>query len=75
MKDTSKFNEDFIKTIMKEAIKDSSSMFVFNILKNHMNFTVVLTLKWIVLGNLFLLTVTRKEAFTSASFRDTLGRS
>ena len=38
IKDTSQFNENFIKTIMKKLMKDISLKLMFNILKNYMNF-------------------------------------
>ena len=38
IKDTSQFNKDFIKTIIKKVMKDISSKLVFSILKNYMNF-------------------------------------
>ena len=41
IKDTSHFNEDFIKTIMKKVMKDTFWKLVFNILKNYMNFTMI----------------------------------
>ena len=41
IKDTSQFNKDFIKTIIKKVMKDISSKLVFSILKNYMNFTTI----------------------------------
>ena len=39
IKDTSQFNEDFIKkTTMKKVMKDIFSKLMFNVLKNYMNF-------------------------------------
>ena len=38
IKDTSKFNEDFTKTIMKKEMKDIFLTLMFNILRNYMNF-------------------------------------
>ena len=37
IEDTSQFNEDFIKNIMKKVMKDILSRLMFNILKNYMN--------------------------------------
>ena len=41
IKDTSKFNEGFIKTIMKKVMKDIFSKLMFSILKNYMNFIII----------------------------------
>ena len=41
IKDTSQFNEDFIKTIMKKVMKDIFLKLMFNILKNYMNFVMI----------------------------------
>ena len=41
IKDTSQFNKDFIKTIIKKVMKDISSKLVFSILKNYMNFITI----------------------------------
>ena len=41
IKDTSQFNEDFIKRVMKKVMKDIFSKFMFNILKNYMNFIMI----------------------------------
>ena len=41
IKDTSQFNEDFIKTIMKKVMKDIFSKLMFSILKNNMNFIMI----------------------------------
>ena len=41
IKDTSQFNEDFIKTILKKVMKDIFSKLMFNILKTHMNFIMI----------------------------------
>ena len=38
MKDTSQFNENYIKSIMKKVMKHISSKLMFNILKNYMSF-------------------------------------
>ena len=38
IEDSSQFNEDFIKTIMKKVMKDIFLKLMFNILKNYMNF-------------------------------------
>ena len=40
IKDTSQFNKDFIKTIMKKMIKNIFLKLVFNILKRYINFIV-----------------------------------
>ena len=37
IEDTSQFNEDFIKNIMKKVMKDILSKLMFNTLKNYMN--------------------------------------
>ena len=41
IKETSQFNEDFIKTIMKKVMKDIFLKLMFNILKNYLNFVVI----------------------------------
>ena len=41
LKDTSQFNEDFIKTYKEESDKGYFLKSMFNILKNHMNFMMV----------------------------------
>ena len=41
IKDTSQFNEDFIKTILKKVMKDIFSKLMFNISKTHMNFIMI----------------------------------
>ena len=41
IKDTSQFNEDVIKTIMKKVMKDIFSKLMFNILKNYMNILMI----------------------------------
>ena len=41
IKDTSQFNEDLTKTIMKKVIKDIFSKLMFNILKNYMKFIMI----------------------------------
>ena len=41
IEDTSQFNEDFIKTIMKKVIKDIFLKLMFSILKNYMTLTMV----------------------------------
>ena len=41
IKDTSQFNEDFIKTIMKKVMKDIFLKLMFNILKNYTNFIMI----------------------------------
>ena len=41
IKDTSQFNEDFIKTIIKKVIEDSFLKLIFSILKNYMNFIMI----------------------------------
>ena len=42
IKDTSQFNEDFIKkTVIKKRMKDIFSKLMFNILKNYLNFTMI----------------------------------
>ena len=38
IEETSQFNEDIIKTIMKKVMKDSFLKWMFNILKNYMSF-------------------------------------
>ena len=38
IEDTSQYNEDFIKNIMKKVMKDIFSKLMFNTLKNYMNF-------------------------------------
>ena len=43
IKDTFQFNEDFIKTIIKKVIQDIFLKLMFNILKNYMNFLIILT--------------------------------
>ena len=41
IKDTSQFNEDSIKTIMKKVMEDTFLKLTFNILKNYMNFIMI----------------------------------
>ena len=41
IKDTSQFDEDFIKIIMKKVIKYFFSKLMFSILKNYMNFIMI----------------------------------
>ena len=41
IKDTSQFNEDLIKTIMKKVLKDIFLKLIFDILKNYMNFIMI----------------------------------
>ena len=41
IEDTTKFNENFIKIIMKKVMKDIFSRLMFNILKNYMNFIMI----------------------------------
>ena len=41
IKDTYQFKEDFIKTIMKQVIKDIFSKLMLNILQNYMNFMMI----------------------------------
>ena len=41
MKDTSQFNEDLIKTIMKKVMKDTFSKLMFNLLKNYIHFIMI----------------------------------
>ena len=41
IKDTSQFDKDFIKIIMKKVIKDIFLKLMFNILKNNMTFTMI----------------------------------
>ena len=41
IEDTSQFNEDFIKTIIKKMMKDILLKLMFNILKNYMNFIMI----------------------------------
>ena len=41
IEDTSQFNEDFIKTILKKDMRDIFSKLMFNILKNDMNFIMI----------------------------------
>ena len=41
IKDTSKFNEDFIKTIIKKVMKDMFLNLMFNILKNYIKFIMI----------------------------------
>ena len=43
IEDTSQFNEDFIKTIMKRAVKDVFLKLIYNILKNYINFIMIYT--------------------------------
>ena len=40
IEDTSQFNEDFIKTIMKKTMKDIFLKLMFKTLKNYMNFII-----------------------------------
>ena len=39
--DTSQFNEDFIKAIIKKVMKDIFLKLIFNILKTYMNFIMI----------------------------------
>ena len=41
IEDTSQFNEDFIKTIMKKVMNDIFLKLIFNILKNYMSFIMI----------------------------------
>ena len=41
IKDTSQFNDYFIKSIMKKVMKDIFLNLMFNILKNYMNFIMI----------------------------------
>ena len=41
IKDTSQFNEDFIKKTMKKVMRYIFSKLMFNILKNYMNFIMI----------------------------------
>ena len=41
IKDTSQFNEDFIKNIMKKMVKDVFSKLMFNVLKKYMKFIMI----------------------------------
>ena len=41
IKDTSQYNEDFLKTIMKKVMKDILSKLMFNILKSYMDFAMI----------------------------------
>ena len=41
IEDTSQFNADFIKIIMKKVMKDIFSELMFNILDNYMNFIMI----------------------------------
>ena len=41
IKDTSQFNEDFIKIIMKKVMKAIFLELIFSILKNYMNFIMI----------------------------------
>ena len=41
IENTSQFNEDFIKNILKKVIKDIFSKLMFNTLKNYMNFIII----------------------------------
>ena len=41
IEDTSQFNEDLSKAIIKKAMKDILSKLIFNILKNFMNFIMI----------------------------------
>ena len=41
IKNTSQFNEDFIKTIMKKVMKNIFLKLIFNILKDFMNFIMI----------------------------------
>ena len=40
IEDTSQFNEDFIKTIMKKVMNDIFLKLIFSILKNYMSFMI-----------------------------------
>ena len=46
IEDTSRFNEDFIKGIMKKVMKDIFPKLLFNILKNYMNFIMIYHFNW-----------------------------
>ena len=46
IEDTSRFNEDFIKGIMKKGMKDIFPKLLFNILKNYMNFIMIYHFNW-----------------------------
>ena len=46
IEDTSQFNEDFIKGIMKKVMKDIFPKLLFNILKNYMNFIMIYHFNW-----------------------------
>ena len=41
IEDTSQFNEDFIKTIMKKVMNDIFLKLIFSILKNYMSFIMI----------------------------------
>ena len=41
IKDTSQFNQYFIKVLMKKVMKDIFSKLMFNVLKNYMNFIMI----------------------------------
>ena len=41
IEDSSKFNEDFIKNIMKKVMKDIFLKLMFNTQKNYMNFIMI----------------------------------
>ena len=46
IEDTSRFNEDFIKGIMKKVMKDIFPELLFNILKNYMTFIMIYHFNW-----------------------------
>ena len=46
IEDTSRFNEDFIKGIMKKVMKDIFPKLLFNILKNYMTFIMIYHFNW-----------------------------
>ena len=46
IEDTSRFNKDFIKGIMKKVMKDIFPKLLFNILKNYMNFIMIYHFNW-----------------------------
>ena len=44
IEDTSQFNQDFIKNVLKKMMKDIFSKFMFSSLKNYMNFIMNFTI-------------------------------
>ena len=46
IEDTSRFNKDFIKGIMKKVMKDIFPKLLFNILKNYMTFIMIYHFNW-----------------------------